>query len=238
MIRVFPDLERLSRAASEEVARFCLEGARLRGKASLVLAGGSTPRRLYELLSERTGWDRVDFFFGDERFVPPDHPESNFRMVSEAWFGKGGIPDDRIHRMKTEHGDPDQVARDYEMEIRRSLGSRPQFDLVLLGMGADGHTASLFPGSDLLSETKRWVAPAKSPSGAVRITMTLPILNSARKVFLLVSGKDKAETVAKLFERSVEAAAFPVGRIKIEPDESVWFLDQMAARLLKKSSKG
>ena len=158
------DAEELSRRAAEEFVR------RARGRRFCVaLAGGSTPRRLYQLLAcapyrERVDWTQVEFFFGDERTVPPDHADSNFRMANETLLGQLVLPDRQIHRMTGERDDLDAAAAEYANEIEQVVGGTPPaFDLVLLGMGRDGHTASLFPGTAALSERRRWVVPNLVP---------------------------------------------------------------------------
>jgi 6-phosphogluconolactonase len=168
---------------------------------NLVLTGGSTPRAAYEELAGlRTGWSDVEIWFTDERCVPPDHEHSNHRMVEESLLSR--VEGARVHRMKGELG-PHDGAADYERELRGAFGDAlPAFDLVLLGLGPDAHTCSLFPGDDALGEHERPVAGVDTPGMAplvARITLTLPVLNAARRAVFLVTGEDKAEAVARTF---------------------------------------
>ena len=179
--------------------RWCLEE---RGVFTLVLAGGGTPRSLYELLAgsayrERLPWGKTHFFWGDERCVPPDNKDSNYYMSHMMLLSRIDVPGENIHRIHGENGNPGAEARRYENEIRsflRALTFVPSFDVVLLGMGPDGHTASLFPGDDLLMERKRLVAAVTAPSymkPARRISMTLPLINNADHVMFLAAGSEK-----------------------------------------------
>jgi 6-phosphogluconolactonase len=202
---VFDTPEQLATAAAE---RFVEYEYRFHGEPdrfSVALAGGNTPRRVYELLAterfeHRVEWPQVDLFFGDERCVPPDHPDSNYAMAYEALISKVAIPAKNVHRIIGE-GKPGESATLYENQLRTFFAgdSWPRFDLVLLGMGEDGHTASLFPGSDALSEKSKWVVPAKPPgSKHDRITLTVPVFNHAARVVFLVTGAGKAERLAQV----------------------------------------
>jgi 6-phosphogluconolactonase len=244
MIRKCPDLETLSHAAAEEFCRAAQASVAARGLCTVALAGGSTPRRLYELLATsayrpRVQWERIQVFWGDERMVFSDDPNSNFRTANEALLGKIPIPAGNIHRIPTEHEDPIIAARAYEDEIAHILG-RPQgggppaLDLIFLGMGADGHTASLFPYTDALNETSRWVVSNRAPVPPVdRITMTAPIINAARRVIFLVAGSDKAHALAQVLEGPSDAYRFPAQLIHPESGYPVWLVDLAAASELK-----
>ena len=158
------DMAALARAAAELFVKLAAQTASARRPFHVLLAGGKTPKAVYALLASaayrsRVDWDRVVFFFGDERAVPPDHPQSNYRMANEVLFRPLGIAESSVHRMKAEADDLDAAAAEYEGELHVCFGAFPRFDLVLLGMGSDGHTASLFPGSPVLKEHARWVAP-------------------------------------------------------------------------------
>src|SRR5262245_53289287 len=174
-----------------------------RRQFAVALAGGATPRRLYEVLREphhafQVVWQAVQIYFGDERCVPPGHEASNERMASETLLSHVPIPPGHVHRMSGEDPDPARAAAAYEAAVRETMGSggsTPRLDLVLLGMGEDGHTASLFPGGPELEETGRLVVPSVSPDGMKRLTMTLPLINAARVVAVLVAGESKARTV-------------------------------------------
>ncbi|MFN4033885.1 MAG: 6-phosphogluconolactonase [Fimbriimonadales bacterium] len=175
---------------------------------SLLLSGGKTPEPLYLLLAARRyrnalDWSRVHLFWGDERYVPHDDPQSNYYFAYETWLRKANLPEANIHPMPTHYADPDEAARAYESELRRYFGAEatlPMFDLVLLGVGDDGHIASLFPNSTALEETERWVVPSLAPTEPrQRLTVTLPALNAARPVWFLVSGERKRAVIEQLF---------------------------------------
>jgi 6-phosphogluconolactonase len=215
----------LARAAAEwlglEVTRAITE----RGSCSLSLAGGRTPEPVYRELAMDSSidWRRVEVFFGDERAVPPDHPESNYRMVRLALLARVPLSPGQVHRMEAERPDREAAAREYE----RSLP--PRLDVLLLGMGPDGHTASLFPGSAALDERHRLVLPvtgAKPP--AERLTITPPVIEAARKVAVIAAGEDKATMVARAIEGPLAPKAVPVQLAR----RGVWFLDQAAAARL------
>src|SRR4051794_31669439 len=174
LLQTFTDAEAVGHTAAHEFVRCAIEASTERGRFTVALSGGSTPKRLYQFLADaphrdRVDWSHVEVFWGDERCVPPEHPDSCYRMADEALLQKVPIPRDNIHRIQAENPDHDAAARDYQAEIARVFGvdpsgAPPVFDLVLLGMGPDGHTASLFPGNPVLRETTRWVAPvANSP---------------------------------------------------------------------------
>ena len=204
-----PDAAALCWAAAEEVEHRAKEAVAARGAFTLALSGGSTPRALYELLADptrpfrgRMPWTAVHAFFGDERAVPPDHPQSNYRMASEALLAR--VPLASVHRIEGERGAEEAAAR-YEEDLQRHFGAAavPVFDLVLLGLGTDGHTASLFPGSPVLQERIRWVAASRGPPPvAERVTLTLPVLGAARAAVFLVSGRDKAGPLRRLLRPS------------------------------------
>jgi 6-phosphogluconolactonase len=237
-IRIVADRAGLALAAAEEFARRCraTEGPPF----SVALSGGSTPKALYSLLSEpqwsSLPWERVHLFWGDERFVPPDHPESNFRMVQEALLSKGRILESHAHRVKTELGDPARVAEAYEAEVSGFFGLRPgelpRFDLVFLGLGTDGHTASLFPGTPALEEKGHLVvANWVEKLGVERITLTLPVFNNAACIIFLVAGADKSE-VLRAVQSGGETAALPASLVRPTDGELLWLVDRSAARLL------
>jgi len=217
------------------------------GRCTFVLSGGSTPRRLYELLAappqrDQIDWTRVDLFWGDERAVPPDHKDSNFRMANEALLQPLSIPATRIHRMPAERADRDRAAADYQAEIARVFdvpadGVPPAFDLVLLGLGPDGHTASLFPRTAALNETRRWVVSNHVPQlGTDRLTMTRVILNRAACIMFLVAGADKAAALAEVLEGPADAERLPAQLIRPETGRLVWLIDGAAAARLKTST--
>jgi 6-phosphogluconolactonase len=218
------------------------EAIRARGRFTFVLSGGSTPRALYQLLASdkfvsRIDWTRVEFFWGDERCVPPDHPESNYRMACESLLDRIHADSGRVHRMRGEDP-PERAAADYETKLHGFFGVAaggppPAFDLVLLGMGGDGHTASLFPGTAALEERGLWVVSNRAgPNGMPRLTLTFPVLNAAASAVFLVSGAEKAERVRQVLEHGPGADALPASRIKPVRGQLEWMLDSAAASQL------
>ena len=239
-IRVFPNLEELSLAAARRFEEIANLHVAQKKTFSAALSGGSTPKRLYQLLAgpgHRIPWEHVELFQVDERCVPPDHPDSNYKMIREALLDHVPIPASNFHRMTAENPDRDEAARKYAQEIAQVLkpakGEWPRLDLVFLGMGPDGHTASLFPGSEALSERVLWVRPNFSARmGNFRLTLTLPVLNSASEVIFLISGADKAETLRQVLEGPPQHSQLPAQSVQPVQGRLNWFLDQAAARLL------
>ena len=232
-------LDELSRAAAGLVIQIAEEAIEKRDAFSVSLAGGSTPRSLYSLLASeeyRTAidWSKVTFFFGDERNVPPDSPESNYRMVHETLFGPLKIDPHRIHRWRTELSNAEAIAEEYEIHLRGSVnGPAPRLDLIALGVGADGHTASLFPHTAALHENERlttanWVEKLND----YRLTMTFPLINNAANVIFLVAGKEKAEAVAAILEGKYDPEEYPAQNVRPAEGNAYWFIDEPAAALL------
>jgi 6-phosphogluconolactonase len=240
-VQVFEDLESLSRGAEARFAELARQFAASGRNFSSALSGGSTPRRLYELLADpayQIPWDKVHLFQVDERCVPPDDPESNYGMIRKALLEKVRIPPGNFHRIAAEKPDLDASAREYAEEIASVLhsapGEFPRLALIILGMGGDGHTASLFPGSAALDERQLWVRPNYSPRlGKFRMTLTFPVLNAAEEVIFLVSGDDKAETLRQVLE--VPPGKFPAQGVQPAQGTLRWFVDKPAARLLSKT---
>jgi len=232
-LRSFENPEALARG----VAQWLLGAVKARGGTCAVcLSGGSTPRRLYEVLAvppvvTRFPWDDVHWFWGDERFVPPDHADSNFRMVDEALLSVAPIPRENIHPVPTQGLSLADAASTYEAMLKSFYGEdslhpeRPLFDLTLLGLGGDGHTASLFPGTPALAERKRWVVGVDPPGREARITLTYPALESSRTVAFLVAGVGKREILARALEGDPQ---LPAARLH-PAGEIVWFADRAAA---------
>lgn len=233
--RVLPDLESLSLAAAEMLAGRINAAVDRRGRCALVLAGGRTPQRTYELLAERFGnavrWARVDVFWGDERYVSPDDPRSNCRLARLALLDRIPIPPANVHPMPTGHAEMEAAAREYEALIRSYFGAQPpRFDILLLGMAADGHVASLFPGHPALDERARWVVAATVPADPPhRLTMTLPLINQARAVAFLVAGGAKADAVRRALARTTPAREVPAAGVAPASGELTWWLDAAAA---------
>jgi 6-phosphogluconolactonase len=248
MLRVLPEPGSLARAAAEEVLARTTAAVRARGRAAVALAGGSTPAALYRLLADaepggyraRLPWDGIHFFWGDERHVPPDHPDSNYRMAREAMLARAPVTADHVHRILGEIPDALAAAAAYEQELRGffsgdapAAGGLPRFDLVLLGMGADGHTASLFPGTAAVHETTRWVAaPWVARLRTHRVTLTPPVLNHAAAIVFLVSGADKAETLRAVLQGPRQPDTFPSQVIQPTDGECLWLVERSAAALL------
>ncbi|MDE2058973.1 MAG: 6-phosphogluconolactonase [candidate division NC10 bacterium] len=240
---VLADQAALAQEAAERVVATAQEAVTRCGRFTVALAGGSTPKRLYSLLAAepyctRLPWHKTYVFWGDERTVPPEHPDSNFGMARATLLSRVPIPSDQIHRMQAERANLDAAARDYETEIARtfiaqSSGEPPVFDLILLGLGTDGHTASLFPYTRALRETIRWVAPNYILElKANRLTLTIPIINRAATVLFLVSGTDKAAMLQAVLEGPPDPERLPAQLIRPVAGRLVWLADQAAASRL------
>jgi len=247
-IRIVENVEKLSWEAAEEFVRQASKAVRTREAFTVALAGGSTPKALYALLAAQSGtsfrarvpWDKTHFFWGDERHVPPDHPDSNYRMANEAMLSRVPIPPKNVHRIKAENPDAGKAADEYAEELRQffrpGAGQFPRFDLVLLGMGPDGHTASLFPGTDAVREQIVWVAaPWIEKFRACRITLTAPVLNSATCVIFLVSGDEKAEMLRAVLHDDFHPDRLPAQLVRPTNGRLLWLVDRAAGRLLPPS---
>jgi 6-phosphogluconolactonase len=239
-VRVFPDDETLAREGAAWVATRIGSGLRRRGRFHLVLSGGRTPRALNGALAriarDRIDWSCVHFFWGDERCVPPEDPESNYRMASETLLEGLDVPSENVHRIPVEEGPAVQVAKLYESELRRHFpdGPFPRFDLTILGVGEDGHTASLFPRDGVLEERVHWVRAVTAPEGVEppeRVTLTYPALEGSRRILYLVTGSSKARVVASILREERETELHPAARV--QPTGRVhWFLDREAGAFL------
>ena len=242
-----PDAAALAEAAAERLAGVAEEAVARAGRFTVALAGGATPKGLYALLATepyraRVPWGQAEIFWGDERWVPPEHPESNYRMAAEALLRHVPIRPGQIHRMRGEDPDPGRAAAEYEALLRETFGVAPgvppRLDLVLLGLGADGHTASLFPGSPALRETERLaVAVFVERLGARRLTLTLPVLNEAAAILFLVAGGDKAEALRAALEAAPGAEPLPAQLVRPREGTVTWLVDPAAARLLERKEK-
>ena len=238
-VRVCGGPEELSEAAAREFAAKAEQAIEERGRFVVVLAGGSTPKAMYEVLAleyaDRIDWSRVHVFFGDERTVPPDHDDSNYKMANETLLEH--VPVGSVHRMQGELP-PEEAAKAYEEELRTFFRTEedPRFDLILLGVGGDGHTASLFPETSALEIDDRLVvANPVLRLETTRITLTVPVINAARTVLFLVAGEDKAEALQEILESDADPRAYPATLIR-PPGGPEWMLDQSAAALLDKHS--
>ncbi len=231
--RVFADDSLMTQAIAEESLRIAQEAVTRRGRCVICLSGGSTPKALNELwsrdYSSRMPWNQIHFFWGDERYVPADDPHSNYRMARESLIAHVAIPAQNIHPMPTNYSQPDEAAREYEAELRRFFGASPEFDIVFLGIGTEGHCASLFPGSPALNETRRWVVSAKVPAEPpLRLTLTYPVINRAREVFFLAAGKGKRD-IFQAIRRVPGGPESPYPAARVDAKRVVWFVDQPAA---------
>lgn len=241
-VEIYAGADELFRAAAERIAATLEAALRERGAAAFVLTGGNTPKPVYELLAaspfrERLDWSRTHLFWGDERCVPPDSSQSNYGMTRKALISKLPIPSENIHRILGELEEPKDAAQRYETEIRRVFAdaSLAAFDLVLLGMGEDGHTASLFPGT--LWDEEHWVVANYVPElKANRVTMTPRLLNTARRVIFLTSGAAKARALAGVLEDP--ASTYPAKRIQPLSGNLTWMVDKEAAAFLSRQSHG
>ncbi len=238
-ITVLPDLEAVSSRAAEiflDSSRNCINA---RGRFAVALSGGSTPRRLYSLLGsgryrDEIDWKHVHLFWADERCVPGDHQESNFKAAFDLFLSKVPVPPGNIHRIKGEKG-AGAAAGEYESDLRKffSAPASPSFDLIILGVGEDGHTASLFPGSPSLAEVSKLAVPVfKESPGINRVTLTFPVLNSASQVLFLVSGRAKGPVVHDILETG-NAEHYPAGLVLPERGGATWLLDSEAAEALE-----
>ena len=239
-IEILPDPLALAHHAASWMTKLALSAD---GPFRVSLSGGSTPKTLYGLLASdefrgRFPWPRVSWYWGDERFVPYDHPDSNYRMTREAMLAKAPAPPENIHPVPTD-GTPEDAARRYERTLQQAYGAttldpqRPLFDITLLGLGVDGHTASLLPGEPVLNERKHWVEAVARGRPEVRITMTYPAIESSRRVAFLVAGKEKAAIFG-----AIRAGNSGVPAAQVRPvGELLWFVDQSAASGEQSSSR-
>jgi 6-phosphogluconolactonase len=244
-VTILKDADALADTAARLVVEAAVEAVTARGRFMLALAGGATPILTYEKLArapycDSVDWSRTWACFGDERAVPPEHGESNYKMAYDTLLSKVPIPPAQVLRVRAEGPDPEVVAAEYAKTLAEVFGLRrgelPRFDLVLLGLGVDGHTASLFPGSPVLREVFRTVAAVHAGAAAIpqRITLTLPVLNAAARVVFLVAGAEKAKVVKAVL---VEHAAVPAGLVSPEGGQLVWLVDRAAAALVPDAGK-
>lgn len=252
-VQRYPNLEALSRAAAEFTWRLAEKKVEKRGAFTVALSGGNTPRTLYETLARppfdtRMPWRDIHLFWGDERCVPSDHPDSNFAMAFRSLISKVPVPSQNVHRIPAELKPPEDAAEAYEKILGEFFGSFaktethpqamsggepfPSFDLILLGVGKDGHTASLFPGARALKEREHWVAVVRAPNVSPpvpRITLTLPVINSAECVLFMVSGAGKGKVIRSILEDLDPATrSYPAARVSSK-GRLIWLIDEGAA---------
>jgi len=243
-LHLVPDADALAKAAADEFLVYAWEAIRARGRFTVALAGGDTPRAAYAEIAATwkewsdgpLDWGRVHVFWGDERHVPPGDPRSNFRMARESLISRVPLPRENVHRVPAELPDPRDAASRYEALLRDffDLDARgfPRFDLVILGMGSDGHTASLFPGDEALDEEHRLAVAVPGPGPGVgewRITLTLPVLNRAGSALVLVSGAGKTAILRRALEGPETEPRLPIERLSPESGSLVWMVDREAA---------
>jgi 6-phosphogluconolactonase len=248
-VRILADANSIAQTAAAEFLEAAREAVREKGSFSVALAGGSTPKALYgllvnnPLLQAKVPWSKIQFFFGDERHVPPDNSESNFRMANEAMLSKAPIDPKQVHRIKGEKPNAAEAAAEYDDDLRVSFkltgDQLPRFDLVLLGMGPEGHTASLFPGTKALKEQSRlvvsnWVGKFYTD----RITFTPPVLNNAARVIFMVHGEEKAPALKAVLEGPYEPEQLPAQIIRPKQGKVLWLVDPSAASMLVPQVKG
>ncbi|HLZ92255.1 MAG TPA: 6-phosphogluconolactonase [Candidatus Acidoferrum sp.] len=242
-VRILATLDAIAKRAAQELLRAATSAVAEKGSFTVALSGGSTPKALYSHLANDAAlraqlpWDKMLVYFGDERSVSPDHPDSNFRMAAEAMLSRVPLKPEQVFRIKGEYKDTECAAQEYEQALRASfkIGKVrfPRFDLVLLGMGSEGHTASLFPGAKALHETKRmvvrtWVGKLYTE----RITLTAPAINNAARIMFMITGADKALALKGVLEGPHEPDQLPAQRIQPSNGQLLWLVDSVAGGML------
>jgi len=245
-VRVLPDAAAIANRCAQKFVEIATAAAKEKGSFDVALAGGSTPKLLYSLLvnepdlRSRIPWDKMHVFFGDERHVKPDHADSNFRMATESLISKSPLKPEQVTRIKGEYPEAEDAAKEYEQYLRTRYklaeGQFPRFDLVLLGMGSEGHTLSIFPGTKALRENRRiavhnWVGKVLMD----RITLTAPAVNNAANVIFMVTGADKAPALTAVLERSYEPDQLPAQLIQPTNGSLLWLVDTAAGSLLTRA---
>ena len=242
-IRVLADSAAIAKRAAQEFVQAAAEAVRIKGSFNVALAGGSTPKALYSLLvndpalRSQVPWEKIHLFFGDERHVAPDHPDSNYRMASETMISKSPLQPEQVTRIKGEYPDTDQAALEYEKALREyfklKAGEYPRFDLVLAGMGNEGHTLSLFPGTKALHADRRiavrnWIGKLYTE----RITLTAPAASNAALIIFMVTGADKAPALKAVLEGPFEPEQLPAQLLQPQNGKLLWLVDAAAASML------
>lgn len=239
MIQLFENKDALSTAAAELFVRVAQQAVEETGRFTVALTGGSSPVQLYNMLAkspylEQVPWNKTFVFWGDERWVPLTDDRSNAKMAQEAFLDQVPVPKEQIHPMWADNTEPGEFARQYEELLQKHFGeSSPQFDLILLGMGDDGHTASLFPGTAVLHETERWVqAYYLEPQSMYRVTLTAPLINQAKNICFLTFGSNKAKALYEVLGGEQNPELYPSQLIQPIDGEVLWLVDESAAALL------
>ncbi|HKV57044.1 MAG TPA: 6-phosphogluconolactonase [Ktedonobacteraceae bacterium] len=243
-IAIYPDLDTISQQAAAYIARIASEAIVTRGRFTIALSGGNTPKKLYGLLatepySRQIDWQLVDIFWSDERCVPPDDPESNYYMAQEVMLRHLSIPVTQVHRMPADRPDRDAASLAYTQDMQRVFGTNrvPDFDLIQLGMGPEGHTASLFPHQPSLRETQRLVMPVSVPKPPPdRLTFTPPILNAAHHILFLATGADKVDAMYAVIEGPTNPEEYPAQIVQPPNGEVTWMVDSAIAQKLRLKS--
>ncbi len=236
-VAIYPDIDTLSHEAANYVVRIASKSIATHGRFTIALSGGSTPRKLYSLLGDepyqsQIDWALVEIFWSDERCVPPESEDSNYRMAQEALLNKVPIPPSQIYRMPADYDDRDAASYAYTLDMQQTFGtdSIPSFDLVQLGMGPEGHTASLFPHQPSLKELQRLVMPVMVPKPPPpRLTFTPRLLNAATHILFLVTGAEKQDAVQAVLEGEYQPDEYPAQIIRPTKGETTWMLDAAAA---------
>ena len=240
-IAIYPDIHTLSQQAADYIVRIANESIALHGRFTIALTGGTTPGELYGLLGDepyrsQIDWQQGHIFWGDERCVPRENPDSNFHLAQEVLLNNIAIPESHIHRMPADQSDRDAASQAYTVEMQHTFGTSgiPSFDLIHLGMGPEGHTASLFPHQASLHEKKRLVMPVSVPKPPPdRLTFTPPLLNEARNVLFLVTGSDKADALQAVIEGEYQPEEYPAQIVRPLNGEVVWMLDRAVAQKIQ-----
>lgn len=234
-LRIFETAEGVIESAGERMVTLMLNSVEMQGECTIALSGGSTPKPLYQQLGseyrEIIPWEKIHLFWGDERFVSPDSAESNYRLVNETMLQNIPIPEENVHPFDTTLASATESAEDYEQALREYFpDDLPRIDIALMGMGSDGHTASLFPGTEALRERERWVTTSVAPDPPrERLTLTYPALNASGHVLFLVTGEHKAEALQKVHSGEADRDEYPSAGIRPEHGEVIWFVDRAAA---------
>lgn len=242
-VRILTNIDAIAKRAAQDFVQSATQAVSEKGSFTVALAGGSTPKALYSLLAgdaalrSQVPWDKMYVYFGDERSVGPDHADSNFRMATETMLSKVPIKPEQVFRIKGEYKDTEKAAQEYEQVLRTSFkiaeGQFPRFDLVFLGIGNEGHTASLFPGTKALDETKRlavrnWVGKLYTN----RVTLTAPAINNAARVIFMITGADKALALKGILEGPYEPEQLPAQLIQPPNGKLLWLVDTVAGGML------